>query len=189
MLANEFEEIHIRGVVAEAPPQLLDETAQQLETELRNAPLAWPHQWGHQNGLARLLRHRPMQQSVDQNRPSGALSEEMPGRWQLPQPPLFENPVQHLLITQKTIDAGPLAARQAMPRQVEGQHRQPLPERPADQVSVQPHMVVIAMQQHQRAARRRWPPNLHRDIEAVHGDAPQMLLHLGTEVDTVIGSI
>ena len=79
MLADEVEKVLIGGVVGKAPIQLLDETAQQLESELGDAPLFGTNQRRHEDGLALLLRHLAVQQTVDQDGTSGTLAEKMPG--------------------------------------------------------------------------------------------------------------
>lgn len=130
-----------------------------------------------------------MQQAVDKNGPAGTLAKQMPGRRQLPQGSLPQHHIQRLLILAKAVNAGTRATRQTMPRQIKSKHRQTPAQRPFDQVPVQAHMVEIAMQDDQRAARLRRPPDLHgqRAMPGIY--LSQMLAGTLTEVDAVVAGI
>src|SRR5690606_14341458 len=138
-LTDEGEKFLGRGVVSEAPPQLLNEAAEQFQTELGNAPLPRTYQGRHEDGAPALLGDLPVQQTVNENGTAGTLAQIVPGSGQFPQPRMLDHAIQHLLIAQETVDTGPLATRQTMPRQIEGEHRQTLLQRPADHVPVESH--------------------------------------------------
>jgi len=187
--ANEFEKGLIGGVIGKTSSQLLHEPAKQLQPHLREQPLARTHQRRHQHRASQLCGQLTVQQTVDQNRTTGALSQHVPGRRQLPQQRLLQHPVEYFLVAQKAVDTGALATRQAVPGQIEGQHRVVLLQRPLDQMPIQPHMIVIAVQNQQRAAGHRRLPYLRGNAETVHLDAPQVLGRAVVKVDTVITRI
>ncbi|MNO93717.1 hypothetical protein D3C76_853210 [compost metagenome] len=100
----------------------------------------------------------------------------MPGLRQLKGSALLEQRLQYLLVGSEIVDAGPLAARQTVPRQVTGDHRVILIQRPVDHMTVQAHVVVEAMQQHQGRHWRRWQPDLPDQLEARRLETPQPAL-------------
>jgi len=130
-----------------------------------------------------------MQQAVDQNRATGALPEHVPGRRQLPAQRLLQYAIKHFLVTQKTVDTGPFATGQAMPRQIERQHRVMLLQCPLNQMAVKPHVIVVAMQDQQGAARHRRLPYLSGHAEAIDIDSAQVLFSPVTKIDAVIASV
>ena len=113
----------------------------------------------------------------------------MPGLWQLPQHRLFEHAIKHFLIAQKAIDTGAFAAGQAVTGQIKGQHGKPLFQRPLDQMPIQPHVVIVPMQNKQGAARHRRFPDLHCNAETVHLNTAEMLCRTLAEIDTVVTGI
>ena len=127
VLAEEVEELRIAGVLREAPRDRIDERTQQAVAELRPAPGARTHQRRQENRLAQLGTFAAVQQVVQQDRPAGALSAEVPGRRQVEFGSLAQQALEHRLVFGEVADAGPLAFGQAMPRQVAGEHRSPCP--------------------------------------------------------------
>ncbi|MNJ43747.1 hypothetical protein D3C77_387700 [compost metagenome] len=115
---------------------------------------------------------------IDDNRPACALSTQMPGLWQLKRAALLEQRLQYLLVRGEVVDAGPLAAGQTMPRQVAGNDRVVLIQRPVDHMAVQAHVVIEAMQHHQGRHRRRRHPHLPDQLEPRGLEAPQPALWL-----------
>ncbi|MNE71737.1 hypothetical protein D3C80_1676350 [compost metagenome] len=102
----------------------------------------------------------------------------MPGLWQLKRAALLEQRLQYLLVRGEVVDAGPLAAGQAMPRQVAGNDRVVLIQRPIDDMAVQTHVVIEAMQHHQGRHGCCRYPDLPDQLETRGLEAPQPALRL-----------
>src|SRR5690606_35863979 len=114
---------------------------------------------------------------------AGALAEEMPGRGKTPVLRMLDDAVQHLLVAQETIDAGPFPTGQTVPREIEGHDGQPVAQRPADHMAVQAHVVVVTVQNDQRAPRQARAPYLNRQVETINFNVTKVLIDLGAEVD------
>ncbi|MNH05220.1 hypothetical protein D3C79_645380 [compost metagenome] len=163
---QERQEGRVVGVLTEAPFDAIDEVAQHAITELRPAPGTWPHQRGQQDDLAiDGAACALVQQMVHGNRPPRALPTKVPRVRQLQRVRLFEQGLQHLLVHRKIIDAGPLTAGQAVAGQVTADHGETLLECPLDHMSVEAHVVVIAVQQEQRRAWLLGQPCLPDQVE------------------------
>ena len=65
-----------------------------------------------------------------------------------------------------------------MAGQVAGEHRKTHLQAPVDHVPVQPHVIVIPMQNQQTGVRLLGPPGLGDDIVVVHAKASETPLHL-----------
>ncbi|MNP23776.1 hypothetical protein D3C76_1164970 [compost metagenome] len=151
---QERQEGRVVGVLAEAPFDAVDEMPQHPVAELRPTPGTRPHQRCQQNDLAIDGAARALvQQVIHRDGAARALPAQVPRARQLQRAHLFEQRVQHLLVHREIADAGPLAAGQAVAGQVAADDRITLLECPGDQVPIEAHVVVIAVQQEQRRAR------------------------------------
>ena len=76
-----------------------------------------------------------------------------------------------------------------MPGKIERHDRQAMLQCPVNQVTIQPHMIIVAMQNDQRAAGLGRQPDLDSHGELIDLDAAEVLRCMVTEVDTVIGGV
>src|SRR5690606_28997560 len=76
-----------------------------------------------------------------------------------------------------------------VPREIEGHDGQPVAQRPADHMAVQAHVVVVTVQNDQRAPRQARAPYLNRQVETINFNVTKVLIDLGAEVDSVIGGV
>ncbi|MNH17078.1 hypothetical protein D3C76_1442660 [compost metagenome] len=113
---------------------------------------------------------------IDDNRPTGTLPTKMPGLRQVETTPLLKQRLQHLLVRAEIVNAGPFATGQTVPRQVASDHGVILIQCPLDHMPVQPHVVVVAMQQYQGRHRCRGHPHLADQLESRRLETPQPTL-------------
>ena len=105
---------------------------------------------------------------IDHNRPARALPAQVPRLRQGNRMRLGEQGLQGVLILGKVTDARPHTARQTMPRQVAGDHGKILIQRPLDDMSIKPGVIVETVQQKQRALDLFRPPAMADQFITVH---------------------
>ena len=76
-----------------------------------------------------------------------------------------------------------------MSGQIKGQHRVVLLQRPLDQVPIQPHVIVVAMQNQQGAACHRRLPYLRGNAKTLNLDTPQVLGRTVVEVNAIVAGV
>ena len=79
---------------------------------------------------------------IDHDRAACALPAQVPRLRQIEGQRLGEQALQRVLILGEILDARPLATGQPMPRQVAGNHRETLVQRPLDHMPVEPGVIV-----------------------------------------------
>src|SRR3989344_5669481 len=84
----------------------------------------------------------------------------MPGLWQLERSGLGKQALQGVLILGEVLDARPLATGKPMARQVAGNHREALLQRPFDHMPIEAGVVVEPVKDKQRRLHLLWPPDL-----------------------------
>ncbi|RMP31104.1 hypothetical protein ALQ26_01548, partial [Pseudomonas amygdali pv. lachrymans] len=125
------------GVFGETPGNAVYERFEQVITQTRPAPSARPDQRRQQDHLPLRRRVCPlMKQVIRHDGTTHALSAQVPGMWQPKAFGFRQQTLQHQLILGEVIDTGPIAAGQAMARQVAGDHGEPLLQRPFDHMPV-----------------------------------------------------
>ncbi|MNQ65889.1 hypothetical protein D3C85_803590 [compost metagenome] len=171
---QERQEGRVVGVLAEAPGNRFDERLEQVIAEMRPAPGPRPHQRRQQNHLALggTARSR-IQHMIDHDRPTGALPAQVPRLRQIERLRFGKQPLQGVLILGEVLDTRPLATGQTVPRQVAGNHRKALIQRPLDHMPVEPGVIVETVEHEQRRLRLHRPPDLADQLVAINLKTPQ----------------
>ncbi len=122
--------------------------------------------------MGRTVRAR-VQDVINHDRTAGALPAQVPRFRQVQRLRFDKQPLQRVLVLGEILDARPLAAGQTMPRQVAGNHRKTLIQRPLDHMPIQPCVIVETVEQQQRRLRPRWPPDLADHLVTAHLETTQ----------------
>ncbi|MNN47344.1 hypothetical protein D3C81_1617610 [compost metagenome] len=115
---------------------------------------------------------------IDHDRPACTLPAQVPRLRQVERLRLTEQALQGVLVLSEILDARPFATGQAVPRQVAGNHRKALVQRPFDHMPVEPGVVVETVDDKQRRLGSLGPPELADQLITVDLESPKAAAHL-----------
>jgi len=136
-------------------PDLVIRATRDLVNDAVERPHVRPNQRRQQNDLLEWCS-RPSQlvgeQPLHRDGAAGALTEQV----SRPRQMILESPeagIERRDVVLERLDGGRFAARNPVARQIERQHREPPVEQKTDQMTIEPDVVVVAMDHHRAAGR------------------------------------